>query len=288
PLAAGKATTGLYSWQALLLPQLELEAIHRQIDFNINNASATLAFNPRLNADHPNAAAARTSVPTYLCPSDSFDDQIETMGTARPAASSYAANAGWPPRATGIDGSRPVPGEHNGFLGLVAPGKPAAWHTGATRAAQFTDGLSNTVAVTERLISSLTSAAEIEVAERRVTSLCGGGAGDSRRLGDYHEQGQYSHTDLTYCKLVGRAWISGSPLVGNTYLHVLPINTFNVHLIDGELDGQVLVSPSSQHSGGVNVMMGDGRVQFVSEQVDMLIWWSIATRDGNEATGSVP
>jgi prepilin-type processing-associated H-X9-DG protein len=49
----------------------------------------------------------------------------------------------------------------------------------------------------------------------------------------------------------------------------------------------VLVSPSSQHAGGVNVMMGDGRVQFVSEQIDMLIWWSIATRDGNEATAGV-
>ena len=286
-LPSGKATTGLYSWLSLLLPQLEQQAIHRQIDFNVNNASATQAFNPRLDAGHPNAAAARTSVQFYLCPADSFEDQLETMGTARPAASSYAANAGWPPRATGIDGSRTVPGEHNGFMGLVAPGKPAAWHTGATRAAHFSDGLSNTVAVTERLISSLTSAAEIEVAERRVTSLCGGGAGDKRRLGEYYEQGQYSHTDLTYCKLTGRAWISGSPLVGNTYLHVLPINSFNVHLTDGELDGQVLVSPSSQHAGGVNVMMGDGRVQFVSEQIDMLIWWSIATRDGNEATAGV-
>jgi len=285
--AQGQALTGLYSWQALLLPFLEQQPLHDLINFNINNASSTLAVNPRINADHPNAAAARTVVKQFLCPSDSFQ-KLGTMGTADPAGSNYTANAGWPPYATGIDGTRPVPARHNGFMGLVSPGDPAAWHTGATRAAHFTDGLSNTVALTERLISNVQSSAEIETSDSRHTSMCGNSAGDKRTLGAYHQQIQYSHWDLTYSKLAGRAWISGSTLVANTYMHVLPINTVNGHLYQGEKDGQVLVSPSSQHAGGVHLMMGDGRVQFVSEQIDQLIWWSIATRNGNEVVTEVP
>ncbi|MBX3415538.1 MAG: DUF1559 domain-containing protein [Pirellulales bacterium] len=284
--APGQALTGLYSWQALLLPFLEQDPLHRQINFQVNNASSTTAYNPRINADHPNAAAARTVVPTFLCPSDSFIE-LETMGTARSAGSNYTGNAGWPPYATGIDGTRRVPAQHNGFMGLTSP-NPASWHTGATTAAQFTDGLSNTIAVTERLISSYESAADIESGDPRIVSLCGSSAGTKRTLDGYYEEVQYSHMDLSYSKLVGRAWISGSALVGNTYLHALPMNKFNVHVYDGELDGQVMISPSSQHSGGVHVLMGDGRVQFVSEQIDKLIWWSIGSRNGNEVTTEVP
>lgn len=282
--APGSAMTGLYSWQALVLPYLEQSPLHSQINFNVNNASSTSAYNPRINANHPNAAAAQTVVPAFLCPSDSFF-KLDTMGTARPAGCNYSANAGWPPHSTGIDGSRQAPALHNGFMGLVCPDKPAAWHTGPTKAAQFTDGLSNTIALTEHLISSYRSGADIENRnDPRITSLCGGSAGDVRTLAEYFDQVQYSVTDLSYSKLLGRSWISGSALVGNTYLHVLPINKFNIHFHGGELDGQVLISPSSQHSDGVNALMGDGRVQFVSEQIDELVWWSIGTRNGDEAS----
>lgn len=284
--SGGQTLTGQFSWQALLLPYLELRPLHDSIDFHVNNASAATAFNPRIDESHRNAVAAQTVVPWFLCPSDSYSE-LTTMGTARCAPSNYMVNAGWPPRCTGIDGQRPVPALHNGFLGLVHPGQAVDWHTGPTRSADFTDGLSNTVAVTERLISAVRSAADLESADKRMTSLCAGAAGAKRTLADY-EKAQYADHDITYSKLLGRAWISGSPLVGNTYLQVLPFNSFNAHLYDGEKDGQVLLSPCSRHGGGVHVLMADGRVSFLAEQIDRFIWWSLATRNGNEVASINP
>jgi prepilin-type N-terminal cleavage/methylation domain-containing protein len=39
---------------------------------------------------------------------------------------------------------------------------------------------------------------------------------------------------------------------------------------------------SSWHTGGVHLLMGDGRVRFLTENVDLNLWKSIATRSGGE------
>jgi prepilin-type processing-associated H-X9-DG protein len=38
----------------------------------------------------------------------------------------------------------------------------------------------------------------------------------------------------------------------------------------------------SLHSGGVNVLFGDGSVRFISDQVDPVIWRAASTRAGGE------
>lgn len=48
---------------------------------------------------------------------------------------------------------------------------------------------------------------------------------------------------------------------------------------DGE---ETIMTARSYHSGGVNVLMGDGQVRFVSDGVDEKIWRSIASRNGQE------
>ena len=42
------------------------------------------------------------------------------------------------------------------------------------------------------------------------------------------------------------------------------------------------VSANSNHSGGVNVMMGDASVRFVSNTVDLNSWRAVGTRNGGE------
>jgi prepilin-type N-terminal cleavage/methylation domain-containing protein/prepilin-type processing-associated H-X9-DG protein len=48
------------------------------------------------------------------------------------------------------------------------------------------------------------------------------------------------------------------------------------------------VAARSRHAGGVNVLFGDGRVDFVSSSVDLAVWQALGTRAGAEtvATGS--
>lgn len=49
---------------------------------------------------------------------------------------------------------------------------------------------------------------------------------------------------------------------------------------------ETIMTARSYHPGGVNVLMGDGQVRFVSDSVDEGIWRAIASRNGNEAISS--
>jgi prepilin-type N-terminal cleavage/methylation domain-containing protein/prepilin-type processing-associated H-X9-DG protein len=48
---------------------------------------------------------------------------------------------------------------------------------------------------------------------------------------------------------------------------------------------QQLIVPGSAHSGGVNVLFGDGSVRFVADGVDRKAWMASGTRNGKEADG---
>jgi prepilin-type N-terminal cleavage/methylation domain-containing protein/prepilin-type processing-associated H-X9-DG protein len=47
-------------------------------------------------------------------------------------------------------------------------------------------------------------------------------------------------------------------------------------------DESTFANASSNHPGGVNVLMCDGSVRFVKDSVNMTTWWAIGTKDGNE------
>jgi len=280
--------TGLYSWSTYLLPYMEENSLYESIDFSVNMADVgNVPFNPRIGNEHRNAAAAATVVPTLLCPSESYE-RTELMGTAKSAPANYVANIGWPASSTGMDGTRQVPAKHNGFIGVVHPTEDYDWYSGPTRAKQFTDGLSHTMACSERLITTIANMVELDQAkDLRLVSMCAGSNPNTpQSLAGYYQYAKNSHNDITRTKLVGRAWISGSPLVGNTFMTVLPINSFNGHF---ESTGQRLINmttPSSQHPGGVHTLLGDGRVEFTAEDIDMRIWWAMGSRDGGETINS--
>ena len=47
-------------------------------------------------------------------------------------------------------------------------------------------------------------------------------------------------------------------------------------------DASHIANATSNHPGGVNVVMADGHVQFIKDSVAMRIWWSLGTRAGGE------
>jgi prepilin-type processing-associated H-X9-DG protein len=47
-------------------------------------------------------------------------------------------------------------------------------------------------------------------------------------------------------------------------------------------NGEHMITASSYHPGGVNMLMGDGSVRFVGDNVDRKIWWALGSRDGGE------
>ena len=86
----GQCGSGFYSWLALLLPFVEQSTLHDAIDFRrpmmdtCSQMSSSDYQALTISAAHPNARAAATIVPLFLCPSD-FYRMTPVMGTANPA-----------------------------------------------------------------------------------------------------------------------------------------------------------------------------------------------------------
>jgi len=214
---------GHYSWLVPVLPFIELENLHSQFDLSVNNGDGT-GFG--MSDDHPNAVAASTEVPLFLCPSDSpSGDNTAWLGSANPASCNYAGNIGWPSFASGFEGERPLipssdpddppKGRFNGIIALENPTTPVPWHG-----------------------NSMSS---------------------------------FAHA--------GRSWSSGYTFAAPTYVHILQPNSRIGHFSSSVDEGDFLVTPSSNHTGGVNLVRADGSVSFVSDDIEEEVWWALGARD---------
>jgi prepilin-type N-terminal cleavage/methylation domain-containing protein len=291
PTAQGECGGGFFSWMVPLLPYLEQQALFDSIDFNVgmmdqcDMATSGHYVGLTISASHPNAAAVATAVSTFLCPSDSYE-ATRTLGTASPAPGNYTGNVGWVMGTRGhSDNIAPVE-QSNGFFGLDNPKGRNQWQQPIVTSRHFTDGLSHTAAVSERQITNASRLQDLASAPVSQQSFCAGTTGVSRTLPEWNSYCEHvSLPDFAYSSPIGRAWISGWSTVGNTYMHVLPMNKRSCHLYGGEDNGMNIITPSSAHPGGLLVLMGDGHVTFVTEDIDMLIWWSMGSRDGGEMNG---
>ncbi|MCA9157487.1 MAG: DUF1559 domain-containing protein [Pirellulaceae bacterium] len=292
--------SGFASWMARILPQIEHVPLYNSIDFNqsmVDDKTFSGSYdytNLTISASHPNARAAATVVSTFLCPSDSAL-QTATLGTAQPAPGSYAGNLGWVRGATGIEGSAAPLKVANGAMPIINPAQADAWQLPKIKLRDFTDGTSSTALVSERLINNAVGTSgpfgtTMQGSSKpATTSFCAGAGSSNRRLGDWVTYcNGVSVADPTYSLPHGRSWISGWTLASNLYMHVMPINTRNCHLYGGEDDGSNIVTASSNHVGGAQLCFVDGHVQFVSENIDNRVWWSIGSRNGGEVVGEVP
>jgi prepilin-type N-terminal cleavage/methylation domain-containing protein/prepilin-type processing-associated H-X9-DG protein len=275
---------GFYSWKVQLLPYIEQTPLYDSIDLTANMSGVCGSGAP-IDATHRNAAAAATVVDAFLCPSDvTAVTSTNVMGTANPASDSYAGNAGWPSSATGYNGERAAPGPHNGVISLANPGKPAAWHPkGKVSIRRITDGTSHTAAVAERLVQAGTTLNELRNGPENLKSYHVTGA--ARTLSGMRDQcgAGSTHSDPVASAYLGRAWISGWSPTAPTYMHLNTPNTHHCHFQNADPDGDFAVTPTSHHSGGVNVAMVDGHVDFVNDDVEPAAWWALGSRDGGES-----
>jgi prepilin-type processing-associated H-X9-DG protein len=82
----------------------------------------------------------------------------------------------------------------------------------------------------------------------------------------------------------GAKWINGHYADANYNHHLMPNSKTWDCSNASHNPGQA--AARSMHTGGVNVMMGDGSVRFISNNVDSFTWRAISTRAGGEVFGN--
>jgi len=236
-----------YAAQVYLLPYLEQEAIHRSIQFNL------------LASDTGNNAARAMVVSTYLCPSD-------PQG---------AMPAGWPGNSYVLNYGTRIPWQApltNGPFGMFTD-------KGVPFAAGILDGTSNTACASERLKGDWSNA----IATPRTDLITPSGAAPTTtdQALTVCQAADANNLALQFRSDNGAYWIQGQHTT--LYQHV---GTPNQRSCAWRTPATMAQNASSQHTGGVNVLMCDGSVRYATDQISLTTWRALGTLDGGETPGS--
>ncbi|MBL8810433.1 MAG: DUF1559 domain-containing protein [Planctomycetaceae bacterium] len=253
------------SWLYMALPYLEQSNLYNAY---VTTASTLGTPDRNHNAIGPNAALRRTVIPGFLCPSNSMasirTNQVNGgyrwNGVSEAAGTDYVGNLGhvW----SGWKDCGAVP-EFPGTLFVRGPSPGTPWIDGEQAGEQanfngvfkqsgswgirdIVDGTSNTVAAFENM----------------------------------HYQGG-NGANFNYTVSQYSAWVSPLAAVHNMRN---PINNRNPAWLQGANDLRC-EAPSSQHTGGIQVVLADGSVKFISENIDHNVRYRIAVRNDNQPVG---
>lgn len=158
-----------------------------------------------------------------------------------------------------------------------------------TKPADIVDGLSNTAAMSERLVGVPAirppAPSEMEREPRRYfwfTTTRYNQRGEEQQARD-ECRNHRTTTEPQFAGVGMQLYAEGTA----GYNHFLTPNQAACYngLEDLGIDNQsFLIPPSSLHPNGVNVLFADGSVHFVSDGISDEIWQGLGTRDGSEAT----
>ena len=206
--------------------------------------------------DPANSTTIRASVATYLCPSagdssrtfDMKDASGVTLATF--ARSHYAANAGWVDTwSINGDDYSIVPGVNGPF-----------YRNSRTNIPSVTDGLSQTVFLGERapILNDSTWAGIVPAGAMCPRPPLGGGGGGPGGAS---------------CEQAGAfVGVHSGPSQFESPSVIHPPNSRLYH--DDEM--------FAQHSGGANVLLGDGSVRFIKESINPQTWSALSSCRGGE------
>jgi len=263
-----------YVWSAyaMLAPFLEQTNIYNSADTKkpIYESGGTGSYGFKI--PDVNKLAAGTTVPLFLCPSDlgvpvSSDYEVQNLGPVN-----YAVCLG-----TGGMSRNRNNANDPGTWGSTYDTDGMFYAASRIGPGQITDGLSNTAAMSECLL----------------------GEGPERFSGPMPAEGParvyaypFSGIDESSCASATRwnetnrkgfLWAAGE-IRTTAYNHHYPPNPPQHDCIasDANSTGAGWHAARSNHAGGVNLLLADGSGRFVSESIDIGIWWNISTRAGGE------
>ena len=253
-----------YSPLARCLAEMEQVPLYNSVNFTNPTASAFSILQ--------NQTAMQTTIETFVCPSDT------SSGVPGYARVNYRFS--------------------HGTTALFAPGNadPQSWDGSFSvhrfyRAADFADGLSNTIGASERLQGDWETTQFKRGGDYRLTII----------------DIDYGHWQPDRSLSLCAAWPMGGPhesrsgeswfLSANHFTNYNHVQTPNGAVADCAFDNLTeslhhrsmhngVFTATSHHSGGVNAMRMDGSVQFEHDGISLGVWRALATRSGGEVISS--
>ncbi|WP_422927703.1 DUF1559 domain-containing protein [Singulisphaera sp. PoT] len=251
-----------YSALAMLAPFLEQTPIYGATNFSYP------IYMPDSSISPPNSTIYAMRVNLFLCPSDT--GRIVQPGFA-PA--NYMASAG-----NGMPGGSGLYSNPNGCF----------YYNSGVSFAMITDGLSQTSLISESILGpgGFTIAAGSGVNPGEIMAQQAAVAINSQPPANLTEaecQSAGAGASGYYNGQRGGSWAQGD-FRHALYTHYMPPNSRTYDCLRGSDYGWK--TARSYHSGGVNVLFGDGRVQFIKDSVANAPWAAMATRNGGEVISS--
>jgi prepilin-type N-terminal cleavage/methylation domain-containing protein/prepilin-type processing-associated H-X9-DG protein len=257
-----------FSWSVLaqLNPYLEQTNIYNRMDLK-----EPMYVPPTYTISASNQFAVVQSVPLFLCPSDKGQPVSSAYGVANMGPTNYAACTG----SGTTSGAAPF-GSPWGADGMFQAKV-------GLRITDLPDGTSNTAAMSESILGEGPENAGGAAPGPPETVYAYTGFGTP--LGDSAcaSAGLWNVSNRR-----GFMWASGEIRCAS-YNHNLTPNSRTYDCVTndaapgpGQFTAVGFRAARSRHSGGVNVLFGDGGVRFVANSVDPTAWRAAATRAGGE------
>ena len=248
---------GAFSDKVFMLPYLDRANEYNGTNFN--------DFPWDSNGWYGNANITTQSkrLPVFNCPSSAYE------AAGGQANHTYAINIGQQ-----INGK--FDGQNNGIACYVGAG---GGNDRPVKMSSVVDGTSNTVAYSEFVIDGDGTPNKYQVHNWSTT------ANDDKTA-------RNNCITMPASNLSGRQGMRGTSWAwsfqgtGGAYTHTMAPNDWPCHSLGGsDWLGQNGMSANSLHTGGVHVLMADGAVKFVSQNIDFQTWVAVGTRNGNEIVG---
>jgi len=260
PRSHGAFYGGLYSVQVRLLPYLDQAAAYNAVNFQTGTWPPDTFMFPitdlQLQLNAANSTVYQTAMGVFLCPSDG--------GPFSQAGNNYRGNTGVGP--SGAPWAE-FPDSGNGLF-------PEG---GSIIISKVTDGLSHTVAFSERVRGSGREPPDPErdmfhrtgianTADQLVVA-CRIAARPSNVSG-FVDNGRWWFWTGKERTLYNHAQVPNGPVPDCTYGAMIPM-----------MD---MATARSRHPGGVHALMADGSGRFIPSSINQAVWRGLGTRNGRE------
>jgi prepilin-type N-terminal cleavage/methylation domain-containing protein/prepilin-type processing-associated H-X9-DG protein len=255
------ADLNVSSWGTMILPFIDQAPLWNRWDSRVPAFDQAVAFFPPA-AVQGNLDVIQTVLPVFMCPSTALE---ATHDYGLPA---NAGGAGVPPVALTWTAARSdyciTTGVRGTFANIAYSGNAGGSREGAiqpvgalggssSRMADLIDGPSMTFFVGERIGGAVVyKGAQVDPVLTQIAGIAQGGA-----WGDF---------------LNGEHWPEGSLYDGTPGGGPCVVNCSNLRS----------TGFMSAHEGGAHFLFGDGRVQFISENIDAFVFAGLMTRKKRE------